>query len=216
MKKLLNCSCLFLLLFLFGCNSSSFKKTVDTYNSYEEKKLEEQLLSEEKYDDGNVIKTVENPVTNEKNLETTSFVENSNQNVDNVMIEDEELKEYVSSMSIEELLDFTSQYKSISYCNYWFINYTEDIDVTIKLKKDYSEIVSVHIYHKIPLDSDIISKIEVGMKIEQVIEMIGNPNDTFTSGINSLAFAIDEDTVIVIQLIDTAEDLIVIHVNDNN
>ena len=54
------------------------------------------------------------------------------------------------------------------------------------------------------------------MKIEQVIEMIGNHIGTFTSGINSLAFAINEDTVIVIQLIDTVEDLIVIHVNVNN
>ena len=212
MKKILIYLCLLFVLFLFGCKSNSLKKLIDTDYSLKEEK---QLFGEEKVDD-NVNRIAENQMTNENNLGAISFVDDTNQIDNNIMIEDEELKKHISNMSKEELLDIISQYKGISHCNYWFINYTEDIDVTIKLKKDYSEIVSVHIYHKIPLDSDIISKIEVGMKIEQVIEMIGNPIGTFTSGINSLAFAINEDTVIVIQLIDTAEDLIVIHVNDNN
>lgn len=129
----------------------------------------------------------------------------------NKLAKDIDLKESILGMSIDEIYDFSSEYNGFEYCNYLFIDYDENTDVVIKLSRDCNKIASVNIYHNSPFDSDVISKIEFGMTVNQVIELIGNPTETFTSGIISLAFENDEATI-NIQFIDDGEDLIVLYV----
>lgn len=115
-------------------------------------------------------------------------------------------------MSIKELNDFSSHYKNLAYCNYYFINYNEDISIVVRISNDCNEIESVNIYYKTIYSQDVISKIQYGMTIEDIVKLIGNPIGAVTFGINSLDFSINRDTVIRIQLTD---DLKVLYVSEN-
>ena len=134
---------------------------------------------------------------------------NDNQIVDPNIDDYLELKNSLLNMTVNELYDFSSLYKGLVHCNYCFISYDKDTNIVIRMSKDCSKIENVSMYPVKSFNKDVISKIQYGMRIEEVVEMIGNPIGSFTSGINSLRFLIDDDTMINVQLVD---DLIVSYV----
>lgn len=213
MKKLILSLSLLLLLVLTSCN---FKSAHDKEPHFELGK-KENLLSNQKVD--NYISNNENDIEIDEVFKNENSNLNNNINEDNIIqinsilnYENEDFKDSIMKMPIEELNDFCSQYNHFILCGYYFINYNDDVNIVVKIDKtNYREVEEVNIFYKAQYTNDIISKIQIGMSIEEVVQMVGNPIGSFTSGILSVDFKIDKDIIIRIQV---SEDFKVISVKE--
>lgn len=214
MKKAILSLSLLLLLVLTGCNFSSAQ---DKEHHFELGK-KENLLSDQKVE--NYISNNENDIEIDEVFKNEkSDLNNNSINEDNIIqinsilnYENEDFKDSIMKMSIEELNNFCSQYNYFILCGYYFINYNDDVNIVVKIDKtNYREVEEVNIFYKVQYSNDVISKIQIGMSIEEVVEMVGNPIGTFTSGILSVDFKIDKDIIIRTQV---SEDFKVISVKE--
>lgn len=214
MKKAILSLSLLVLLVLTGCNFSSAQ---DKEHHFELGK-KENLLSDQKVE--NYISNNENDIEIDEVLKNEkSDLNNNSINEDNIIqinsilnYENEDFKDSIMKMSIEELNNFCSQYNYFILCGYYFINYNDDVNIVVKIDKtNYREVEEVNIFYKVQYSNDVISKIQIGMSIEEVVEMVGNPIGTFTSGILSVDFKIDKDIIIRTQV---SEDFKVISVKE--
>ena len=215
MKEFILYLSILLLFVLTGCNSSSLQNVED---KPELGKTSLYLTNEQKVEDYSLSKENNIRIDDSINYENQEAKDN-NSNKDNITqigntlnSKNEELKKSILKMTIEELNAFSSQYENYIHCKCYFINYNEDTNIVVRISDDYNKIETVNIYSKTICSQDIISKIQYGMDIEEVVEMIGNPIGSFTFGINSLDFAIDQNTIIRIQV---NEDLKVLHISKN-
>ena len=214
MKKAILSLSLLLLLVLTGCNFSSAQ---DKEHHFELGK-KENLLSDQKVE--NYISNNENDIEIDEVFKNEkSDLNNNSINEDNIIqinsilnYENEDFKDSIMKMSIEELNNFCSQYNYFILCGYYFINYNDDVNIVVKIDKtNYREVEEVNIFYKVQYSNDVISKIQIGMSIEEVVEMVGNPIGSFTSGILSVDFKIDKDIIIRTQV---SEDFKVISVKE--
>lgn len=214
MKKAILSLSLLVLLVLTGCNFSSAQ---DKEHHFELGK-KENLLSDQKVE--NYISNNENDIEIDEVFKNEkSDLNNNSINEDNIIqinsilnYENEDFKDSIMKMSIEELNNFCSQYNYFILCGYYFINYNDDVNIVVKIDKtNYREVEEVNIFYKVQYSNDVISKIQIGMSIEEVVEMVGNPIGTFTSGILSVDFKIDKDIIIRTQV---SEDFKVISVKE--
>lgn len=203
MKKAILSLSLLVLLVLTGCNFSSAQ---DKEHHFELGK-KENLLSDQKVE--NYISNNENDIEIDEVFKNEkSDLNNNSINEDNIIqinsilnYENEDFKDSIMKMSIEELNNFCSQYNYFILCGYYFINYNDDVNIVVKIDKtNYREVEEVNIFYKVQYSNDVISKIQIGMSIEEVVEMVGNPIGTFTSGILSVDFKIDKDIIIRTQV----------------
>lgn len=196
MKKIMMLFSIVLLFISFGCNLNN--KNEKNNKDFGEKKSIFQKQNEE----DNI---------NNSNLENKGeIIEDTNETDYSLEIEYEIIKRNIFDMSLKELTDFSTQYKNCIFKNYYFINYTEDINIVVKTSDDYKKIETVNIYNNPIINKDVISNIKIGMTLEEVVKMIGNPIGSYTFGIASLDFSIGRDCTMRIQITD---DLKVVCVN---
>jgi hypothetical protein len=96
-------------------------------------------------------------------------------------------------MSFEEFMAKNSEESYFAYIGYLFTKDNEGNHVVARLSDDCTVITKVTRYEAKSIDNSDESfvKIKEGMSVEQIVSMVGIPEDSYTSGMISLGFQSD-------------------------
>lgn len=98
----------------------------------------------------------------------------------------------ILQLSINEVYDLNQELDGYIYRNCFFIS-TDNLNIFIKITDDAKKIDEVRVLDPKKISLKSLNLIDNGMNILDVCEILGAPLESFTSGVSTLTFNINED-----------------------